>query len=94
MLSAWLPDVEKFSREIGRQSEYIRSLKSQIGQEVDYAERMRDGKYAEELKVQEANRKIFELQRTNSQMERLLKKIPPEVLEEIQKSGRNKSKER
>lgn len=94
LLSAWLPDVEKFSREISKQSEYIQSLKAQIGQEADYAERMRDGKYAEELKVREANRKILELQRTNSQMERLLKKIPPEILEEIQKSGRNKSRER
>ena len=94
LLSAWLPDVEKFSREIGRQSAYIESLKAQIGQEADYAERMRNEKYAEELKVQKANVKIFELQRTNSQMERLLKKIPPEVLAEIQKSGRNKSRER
>ncbi len=94
LLSAWLPDVEKFSREIGRQSSYIDSLKAQIGQEADYAERMRNEKYAEELKVQKANAKIFELQRTNSQMERLLKKIPPEVLAEIQKSGRNKSRER
>lgn len=55
LLSAWLPDVEKFSREISKQSEYIDSLKAQIGQEADYAERMRDGKYAEELKVREAN---------------------------------------
>lgn len=94
LLSAWLPDVEKFSREIGRQRAYIDSLKAQIGQEADYAERMRNEKYAEELKVQKANAKIFELQRTNSQMERLLKKIPPEVLAEIQKSGRNKSRER
>lgn len=94
LLSAWLPDVEKFSREIGKQSAYIDHLKAQIGQEADYAERMRNEKYAEELKVQKANQKIFELQRTNSQMERLLKKIPPEVLAEIQKSGRNKSRER
>ncbi len=89
-----LPDVEKFSREIGKQSAYIDHLKAQIGQEADYAERMRNEKYAEELKVQKANQKIFELQRTNSQMERLMKKIPPEVLAEIQKSGRNKSRER
>lgn len=32
--------------------------------------------------------------RTNAQMERLLSKIPPEVLVEIQKPNRNKSKER
>lgn len=94
LLAAWLPEVEKFSREIGKQQAYIDSLKAEIGQEADYAERMRDGKYAEELKVQQANRKIFELQRTNAQMERLLSKIPPEVLEELQKSSRNKSKER
>lgn len=94
MLAAWLPEAEKFSREIGKQSAYIDSLKSQIGQEADYAEQMRNGKYAEELKVREANKKIFELQRTNAQMERVLKKIPSEVLEEIQKNYRNKSKER
>ncbi len=86
--------MEKFSKEIGKQSAYIESLKAQIGQEADYAERMRDGKYAEELKVREANKKIFELQRTNEQMGRLLKKIPPEVLEEIQKPNRNQTRER
>ena len=94
LLSAWLPDVERFTRELAKQSGYIDSLKAKIGQEADYAERMRDGKYAEELKVQKANQKILELQRTNTQMERLLKKIPPEVLEEIQKNSRSKGKER
>ena len=94
LLSAWLPEAEKFSREIGKQSAYIDSLKKKIGQESDYAGRLRDEKYAEELKVQKANQKIFELQRTNQQLERLLRKIQPEVLEELQKSNRNRSRER
>lgn len=94
LLSAWLPEAEKFSREIGKQSAYIDSLKKKIGQESDYAGRLRDEKYAEELKVRKANQKIFELQRTNQQLERLLKKIPPEVLEELQKQNRNRSRER
>ena len=94
LLSAWLPDVEKFSKEIGKQQAYIDSLKERIGQESDYAGRMRDEKYEQELKVQKANQRIFELQKTNQQMERLLKKIPPEVLEELQKTGRTRPKER
>ena len=94
LLSAWLPEAERFSREIGKQSAYIDSLKKKIGQESDYAGRLRDEKYAEELKVQKANQKIFELQRTNQQLERLLRKIPPEVLEELQKQNRNRSRER
>ena len=55
---------------------------------------MRDEKYEQELKVQKANQRIFELQKTNQQMERLLKKIPPKVLEELQKTGRTRQKER
>lgn len=90
----WLPDVEKFSKEIGKQQAYIDSLKERIGQESDYAGRMRDEKYEQELKVQKANQKIFELQRTNEQMGRLLSKIPPEVLEELQKNHRSRAKER
>ena len=50
LLSAWLPEAEKFSREIGKQSAYIDSLKKKIGQESDYAGRLRDEKYAEEVK--------------------------------------------
>ncbi|MCW0599729.1 plasmid recombination protein, partial [Clostridioides difficile] len=50
--------------------------------------------YEQERKVQKANQRIFELQKTNQQMERLLKKIPPEVLEELQKSNRNRARER
>ena len=93
LVAAWLPEVEKFSKEIGRQQAYIdKSLKEQIGQEADYAGRMRDEKYEQELKVQKANQRIFELQRTNEQMGRLLSKIPPEVLEELQRTGRNKSR--
>ena len=86
--------MEKFSKEIGKQQTYIDSLKERIGQESDYAGRMRDEKYEQELKVQKANQNIFELQRTNEQMGRLLSKIPPEVLEELQRTGRNKSRER
>ena len=56
LLSAWLPDVEKFSKEIGKQQAYIDSLKERIGQESDYAGRMRDEKYEQELKVQKATR--------------------------------------
>ena len=59
-----------------------------------YLADMRDEKYEQELKVQKANQRIFELQRTNEQMGRLLSKIPPEVLEELQRTGRNKSRER
>jgi len=86
--------VEKFSREIGKQGDYIESLKRQVRQSSDFADYMREERYAEEQKVQEANRRIFELQRTNQQMERLLRKIPPEVLAEIQKTGRNRTRER
>ena len=82
------------SEEIGKQQAYIDSLKERIGQESDYAGRMRDEKYEQELKVQKANQKIFELQRTNEQMGRLLSKIPPEVLEELQKNHRSRAKER
>ena len=94
LLSAWLPDMEKFSREIQKQSDYIDSLKQRVSQSEQYADHLRDGRYAEELKVQEANKRIFELQRTNQQLERLVKLIPPEVLEELQKSGRGRMKER
>ena len=59
LLSAWLPDVEKFTREIGKQNAYIDSLKKKIGQESDYAGRLRDEKYAEELKVQKRTRRYL-----------------------------------
>ena len=94
LIAEWLPDVEKFSKEIGKQQAYIDSLKERIGQESDYAGRMRDEKYEQELKVQKANQRILELQRTNEQMGRLLSKISPEVLEKLQKTGRTRPKER
>ena len=86
--------AQKFSRELKKQSDYIDSLKQKVGQSEKYADHLRDSWYAEELKVQEANRRIFELQRTNQQLERLVKLIPPEVLAELQKSVKNRTKER
>ena len=43
---------------------------------------------------EEAEKRIFELQRTNQQLERLVKLIPPEVLAELQKSGRDRPRGR
>ncbi len=63
LLSAWLPDVEKFSKEIGKQQAYIDSLKERIGQESDYAGRMRDEKY---------DRAIITLVDSNLQRENIL----------------------
>ena len=94
LLSAWLPEAERFSREIGKQSAYIDSLKEKIDRQEDYAGRLQEAKYEEEQKVRKANQRIFELQRTNQQLERLLKKIPPEVLEELQRQHKNRSRER
>ena len=94
LLSAWLPEAERFSREIGKQSAYIDSLKEKIDRQEDYAGRLQEAKYEEEEKVRKANQRIFELQRTNQQMERLLRKIPPEVLEELQRQHKNRSRER
>ena len=94
LLSVWLPDMEKFSREIKKQSDYIESLKQKVGQAEKAADYLRDDKLAEERKAQEANRRIFELQRTNQQLERLVKRIPPDVLAELQKAGKGKTKER
>ena len=94
LLSAWLPDMEKFSREIQKQSDYINNLKQRVSQSEQYADHLREGRYAEELKVQEANKRIFELQRTNQQLERLVKLIPPEVLAELQKGGRDRPRGR
>lgn len=34
LLSAWLPEAEKFSREIGKQSAYIDSLKRKSGRKA------------------------------------------------------------
>ena len=94
LLSAWLPDMEKFSRELKKQSDYIDNLKQSIGQAEKYADHLREGRYAEELKVQQANQRIFELQRTNQQLERLVKRIPPEVLAELQKADKSRTKGR
>ena len=79
---------------LDKQAEEQLALTVRQMQEADYAGRMRDEKYEQELKVQKANQRIFELQRTNEQMGRLLSKIPPEVLEELQKNHKSKAKER
>ena len=51
LLSGVSGTKHRFSKEIGKQQAYIDSLKERIGQEADYAGRMRDEKYEQELKV-------------------------------------------
>ena len=64
LLSAWLPEAERFSREIGKQSAYIDSLKEKIDRQEDYAGRLQEAKYEEEQKVRKANQRIFRIAAT------------------------------
>ena len=88
-LDQFVLEVRRFIRAIiiGRQShctdKHIAYLERELDSERDIVSGYRSRNYAQEQELKEANRKIYELNQKQRELERVISKIPPEVLQQL-----------
>ena len=99
MLSEFLPKAEKFSAKVNSYKDYINELEErvliQIKDNQELAEENLDLKEKIENKDLEVSERIRLMQNQVNKYERLIKKVPEDIIEKIQKEERNrKNRER
>ena len=99
MLSEFLPKAEKFSAKVNSYKDYINELEERVliqrKDNQELAEENLDLKEKIENKDLEISERIRLMQNQVNKYERLIKKVPEDIIEKIQKEERNrKDKER
>ena len=63
--------------------EHIKYLETTLSDESDRVRYYRSDNYEKELTIKEQNQKLYELNEKQKQLEKLVSKIPPDLLEQI-----------
>lgn len=99
LLSEFVPKAEKFSAKVNSYKDYINELEERVliqrKDNRELAEENRDLKEKIENKDLEVSERIRLMQNQVNKYERLIKKVPEDIIEKIQKEERNrKNRER
>lgn len=94
IIAAWLPDAQKFTAQVKTVDHEIEHLHDAYLQANNVTERYRDKSYELEESLMKAERELYGLRQKFDKQAKLLSRIPPQVLEELTTSRKNKDKER
>ena len=90
LLAKWYPQVDAFSAEIKKVSDKILHLEGSVSIEKQNTAYWKGENAELEERIYKANSHIRELTAINEKQKRLLEKLPPEVLEQLQAKKRDK----
>lgn len=90
LLSKWVPELDRFSREVRKVSEHIDVIQGRAKTEKEHSEYWHKEADRKDEKLWKADMRIRNLENTLQKQERILSKIPPEVLAELQKRQKDK----
>lgn len=90
LLSKWIPDMDRFSNEVRKVTEHIRNLQGSVDIEKDNKSYWKNQSEEKDEKLWKSDMRIRNLESTLQKQERILSKIPPDVLAELQKRLKDK----
>jgi hypothetical protein len=90
ILAEWLPEARRFTAQVKTVDGEIVRLKEGLRKDADYEGRLREKNYGLEEEALLAKQKAYQLQERLRKTERLLAKVPPEVLEQIQRQPKQR----
>lgn len=83
-LSKWLPEVERFSNEVAKSKQYISSLEQKVSNEKSATSYLKKELDKKEIEIFGKSCDIEELEYQVRKQQKILDKIPIEILEKIQ----------
>jgi hypothetical protein len=94
ILAEWLPEARRFTAQVKTVDSEITRLKEGQRKDADYEGRLRSKNYGLEEEALHAKQETYQLKERLRKTERLLSKVPPEVLEQIQENPRQRGRSR
>ena len=95
LLGRYAPEMAQLKTQLATTDKHIDYLERELLSERNLNSDYRSKNYEQELALKEANRSIYDLNRKQKELERLVSQIPPEVLEQLaqrEKQNRKRSK--
>ena len=94
LLGRYAPEMANLKDQLKATDDHIKWLESALSDENDSTRYYRNANYEKELTIQEQNRKLFELNQKQKQLDKIISRIPPDLLEQIRKNELKARKER
>lgn len=83
LLGRYAPEMAQLKVQLQSTDKHIAYLERELFSERDSNSNYRSINYEQELELKQANRKIYELNQKQKELEKVISKIPPEVLQQM-----------
>ena len=83
LLGRYAPEMAKLKDQLKTTDDHIKYLETTLSDESERVRYYRSDNYEKELTIKEQNQKLYELNEKQKQLEKLVSKIPPDLLEQI-----------
>ena len=94
LLGRYAPEMAKLKDQLKVTDEHIDYLERTLSDESERLSFYRSDNYEKELTIKEQNRKLYELNQKQKELEKLVSRIPPDLLEQIRLQELKVRKER
>lgn len=83
LLGRYAPEMVQLKKQLQSTDEHIAYLERELLTERNLTSKFRSKNYEQELELKQANRRLYELNGRQKELERTISKIPPEVLQQL-----------
>lgn len=93
-LSKWIPEAEKFTARLKSMDDYISSLQASVKNQTDISDYWKEETSDVKKKLEDLSYKAYKMREQIDKQDRLLSKIPQEILEQYTKNKKSREMER
>lgn len=83
LLGRYAPEMVQLTKQLESTDQHIAYLERELFSERDLNSNYRSKNYEQELELKQANRRLYELNQRQKELEKTISKIPPEVLQRL-----------
>ena len=94
LLGRYAPEMCNLKDQLKATDDHIKWLENALSDESDSTRYYMNANYEKELTIQEQNKKLFALNQKQKQLDKIISRIPPDLLEKIRKNELKARKER
>lgn len=94
LLGRYAPEMVQLTKQLESTDKHIAYLERELYAERDQNSDYRSKNYEQELALKKANRSLYELNRRQKELEQLVSRIPPEILQQMNEAERQARKKR
>lgn len=92
LIGRYAPEMAQLKVQLASTDKHISYIEKELHSQRDVTERYRSKNYEQELKIEEANDKIYELNRKQKELENVISVVPPDLLEQLVRDEKQRRK--